>query len=152
MVVASVYSLIRLALYDVDARVVNERTQFTKYATFLNPDGVDMVSVVFVVFTGDCGMAVARDKVVQKNNAAASLLMMYIFKQVTRWLCTWTVPRGAARGARTRVVDEVAVLEIDVASRIMFRRKSRMSSCGRSQNLSRSCTQNSQQRRMQVTT
>lgn len=68
--------------------LVNERTQFTKYATFLNPDGVDMMLVVFVVFTGVCGMEIARDKVVQRNNAAASSLMIYIFKQVTRWLCT----------------------------------------------------------------
>ena len=90
--------------------LVKERTQFTKYATFLNSDGVDMVPVVFVVFTGVCEMELARDKVVQKSNAAASSLMMYIFKQVTRWLCTWTVPRGAARGTGTRIFNEVALL------------------------------------------
>ena len=90
--------------------MVSERTQFTKYATFLNPEGVDMVLVVFALFAGFCGMEIARDKVVHKNNTAASSLMMYIFKQVTRWLCTWTVPRGGARGTGTRVFDEVTVL------------------------------------------
>ena len=68
--------------------LVNEGTQFTKYATFLNPDGVDIVFVVFEVFDDDFVIATARDKVVQRNSAAISLLMMYIFKQVTRWLCT----------------------------------------------------------------
>lgn len=44
--------------------VGNERTQFTKYATFLNPDGVDIVLVVFVMLNGSREITIALDKVV----------------------------------------------------------------------------------------
>ena len=47
----------------------------------------------------DSGVTMARDKVVYDRRVVVSDLEKYIFKQVTRWRCNWTVPRGAAGGA-----------------------------------------------------